>query len=680
MKKQNNVAKENKKISTKIIIAIVSCCLITAIIVIIGSSFDSKFALEKEVENNLFQTSKIYTAKVNEALYFTENNVNNLESLIRNTLELKNLDNEDEYIKSYLQSLDSYIQDIMKSEKDLLGVAIVIDPSITKEANQLIYERENIGGDIYKIDKFVKEQFVEGREDMEWYYNAVNVKEGIWSDPHTDFASESVRMAFTKPIYIENQLIGVVAVDLFFDDYAQSIKELSVYDNGFAFLLSEEGNFLVHEKYTEDDNIKDVISDLNLLSTDEGIEHYSLDGGKHILAYSRLYNNNILAITANKTDIFKVVRTTIQTAIIRTIIVCILVSFVARVIGKKISGPIVFITELVNKISKLDFREDKRFLVINDYNDETGIIGRAVLNLRNIITNTLLTIKERADETSNYAYNLNNSADELMDSAYSINEAVTELAKGAQVQADEARESSEKLLDLSKELENMTVITENFKNQFEKSKEENKKGIMSIDTLMEKIDANNRIGNETNNSVNELAKKSELIEEIVSTIDDISSQTNLLALNAAIEASKAGEAGKGFGVVADEIRQLSEQTADATKRIASIINEIRQEVKNSKDNMNKSSDTIKEVNESMNISKGVFEEIENSFAVMNKEVEALINNINNVDRSKEEVIDSIQGIIAICEQSAAATEEVSAIVNTQLSSTEEVKKAIEEKK
>ena len=68
-----------------------------------------------------------------------------------------------------------------------------------------------------------------------------------------------------------------------------------------------------------------------------------------------------------------------------------------------------FYNQLVNKISKLDFREDKRVLAINNYDDETGVIGRSVLNLSRIITDTLLNIKNSADETSNNVYNLNNS-------------------------------------------------------------------------------------------------------------------------------------------------------------------------------------------------------------------------------------------------------------------------------
>lgn len=72
-----------------------------------------------------------------------------------------------------------------------------------------------------------------------------------------------------------------------------------------------------------------------------------------------------------------------------------------------------------------------------------------------------------------------------------------------------------------------------------------------------------------------LSERTQQIGEIIETVNGLADQSKLLALNASIEAARAGEEGKGFAVVAMEVRQLAEQSRDATARIGGILNEIQ---------------------------------------------------------------------------------------------------------
>lgn len=76
-------------------------------------------------------------------------------------------------------------------------------------------------------------------------------------------------------------------------------------------------------------------------------------------------------------------------------------------------------------------------------------------------------------------------------------------------------------------------------------------------------------------SIVRLSEQSQAIGEIVATVKDLAEQSNLLAVNAAIEANKAGEHGRGFSVVAQEVRNLAEQSKRATTQIRSLLGDIQ---------------------------------------------------------------------------------------------------------
>jgi methyl-accepting chemotaxis protein len=197
-------------------------------------------------------------------------------------------------------------------------------------------------------------------------------------------------------------------------------------------------------------------------------------------------------------------------------------------------------------------------------------------------------------------------------------------------------------------------------------------GSSAMNDMIDKFNTTSKSTNVVAGNINSLLEKSNSIGRILNTIMSVSEQTNLLALNAAIEAARAGEAGKGFSVVAEEIRKLSEQTADGTKDIEDIIYSIQTEIEATKENMDVSELAIKDANITLDQSMKSFEEIISSISISIEAIDKLRIGLNTVDGDKEDAIIAIGSISSITEETAASTEELSASMEEQAATIETI--------
>jgi len=155
-----------------------------------------------------------------------------------------------------------------------------------------------------------------------------------------------------------------------------------------------------------------------------------------------------------------------------------------------------------------------------------------------------------------------------------------------------------------------------------------------------------------------MAKQSEQIEEIIETIEEIAEQTNLLALNAAIEAARAGEHGRGFAVVADEVRNLAERSANATKQTSNLINKVQKDISEAGSSIKLIVENVKDGAMTANKSGEVIDRLLSSSQNVSYQVNEMAAANNEIAGIMSGLLESIEKISTVIEQNMSATEQL----------------------
>ncbi len=151
-------------------------------------------------------------------------------------------------------------------------------------------------------------------------------------------------------------------------------------------------------------------------------------------------------------------------------------------------------------------------------------------------------------------------------------------------------------------------------------------------------------------SIKKLNLRTQEIGRVVQLIGGIAAQTNILALNAAIEAARAGEHGRGFDVVAEEIRKLALRTTESTAEISGVIEEIQQETGHAAKMMETGAHMAREAGQTLSdIVEGI---------VSTTDMVAMISSAAGQQaKTAEEIADAFQKIAQVSQQSAESSKE-----------------------
>ncbi len=544
---------------------------------------------------------------------------------------------------------------VCKSNPFVSDIYIVTKEDVTMATTK----KSNVSMGVY--DKYMENTPMDGKIPQKW----IDSHEVL--DAHLEVVDWEYIIAYQQ--LSQNKTFCVV-VDVKEQAIEEQIKSLNLGEGSIVAFVTQNGREIIARNMAEGEEEQplaeetvfwgqEFFTDAMLVEELVGARNVTYQGKEHLFIFSKSEKNfsTICALIPMETVVG-------QAEHIKTITVALvlLAGMISSAIGVMIASGIQKnmnrISGCLSQVAQGNLTASVEAKGRDEFRDLATVTSDMISRNKKLVQKVggATTALERS------AGDVNVTSRTIKDYSMEMEEAVISINDSMERQSKHARECVNRTDSLSEEIKGIGSIMREVEGLVGNTEEMIRDGVNAVTVLGERAEETTEITTQVEGSIAALQEETEIINDFVKLINDISEQTNLLSLNASIEAARVGEAGKGFAVVAEEIRTLADNSANAAKEIQKKVSSILEQSLNSAQQAHKAQKMVSDQKKSVDDTVQILTSMNEQIALLISKLKQIANRTEQAERERGETMEAVKSISMLIEDTANSAEVVERVI------------------